>query len=76
MATEVIDEWTVIDYHHQKINLRKSEVLAWNGLSRFDKRAMADRFKNLEKKKLIKFIEINGRMTCVKNLNYEARNGK
>jgi hypothetical protein len=40
-ATEVIEHWTIIDYHGQKINLHKNELAYWHGLSRKDKRAMA-----------------------------------
>ena len=72
MATDVTDEWQIVIYHHQKINLRKSELAAWAAMSRFDKRAMADRFKNLEKKGLIKFVTINKKLVCVKNKDYGA----
>jgi hypothetical protein len=69
-ATEVIEHWTIVDYHGQKINLHKHEVPMWNALSRKDKRAMAQRFEIQEKKGLIKFVEINGKITCVKNKQY------
>lgn len=72
-AKEVIDNWTVIDFHGQYINLHKNEVPMFNALSRKDKRAMARRFYLLEKKGEIKFIEIDGKMTCVRNLNYNRR---
>ena len=72
-ATEVIEHWTIIDYHGQKINLHNSEIAYWNNMSRKDKRAMAKRFEILEKKGYIKFVEINGKMTCVKNKDYEAK---
>jgi hypothetical protein len=70
MATEVVDEWQIVIYHHQKINLRKSELLTFASLSRFDKRAMADKFKNLEKKGIIKFVTINKKLVCIKNKSY------
>lgn len=40
-ATEVAHAYVVIDYHGQKINLRKTEVSLFNAMSRKDKRAMA-----------------------------------
>jgi hypothetical protein len=39
-------------------------------MSRKDRRAMAQRFAVLEKKGKIKFVEIEGQMTCVKNKDY------
>ena len=72
-ATEVVENWTVIMYNGQKINLHLHEVPLFHGLSRSDKRAMALRFEVMEKKGQIKFMEINGQMTCVRNLNYTRR---
>jgi len=72
-AKEVINHWTVIDYNGQKINIHKHEVPMFNALSRKDKRAMAMRFEVMERKGQIKFMEIDGKMTCVKNLDYERR---
>ena len=69
-ATEVIEHWTIIDYHGQKINLHKHEVPMWNALSRKDKRAMAQRFEVMEKKGLIRFETINGKTICIKNKQY------
>lgn len=70
-ATEVIDHWTIIVYKGQKINLHKNELGFWHGLSRKDKRAMAQRFKIQEKKGLIRFEVINGKETCIRNKDYE-----
>jgi hypothetical protein len=72
-ATEVIKYWSIVDYHGQKINLHNSEIAYWASMSRKDKRAMAKRFEILEKKGYIKFVEINGKWTCVKNKDYEAK---
>lgn len=69
-ATEVINYWTIINYHGQKINLHNSEIGMWSRMSRKDKRAMALRFEVMERKGLIKFMEINGHLTCVKNKDY------
>ena len=70
-ATEVIQNYICVKYHDQWINLRKgAEVNAWNRMSRKDRRAMAQRFAVLEKKGKIKFVEIEGQMTCVKNKDY------
>lgn len=73
-ATEVLkSHWICVKYHDQWINLRKSEVPLWNKLSRKDRRAMAQRFKIMEKKGQIKFVEINGQMTCIKNKDYDSK---
>jgi hypothetical protein len=72
-AKEVVDHWTILDYHGQKINLHKHEVPMFNALSRKDKRAMALRFQVMEKKGEIKFMEIEGKMTCVYNRDYDKR---
>lgn len=69
-AEQVFDEYMVIEYRGQKINLRKSELAKWNAMGRHDKRGMSERFKNLEKKKLIRFENINGKWTCLKNKLY------
>jgi hypothetical protein len=70
--TDVAREYVVVMYHGQKVNLHQTEVPIWNMSSRKDKRAMADRFKTLEKKGYIKFVEIDGKWICVKNKNYQA----
>jgi len=69
-ATQVIHNYICVKYRDQWINLRKSEIEAWNRMSRKDRRAMAQRFAVLQKKGKIKFVEINGQMTCVKNKDY------
>lgn len=71
-ATEVLHNYLCIKYHDQWINLRKNEIPAWNNMGRKDKRAMALRFRQMEKKGKIKFTEINGKMTCIKNKDYET----
>lgn len=71
-ATEVIDEWCVIKYHDQNICLRKREINWWNRLNRKDRRAMALRFKIQEKKGIIRFENINGKLVCIKNKDYNA----
>lgn len=72
-ATEVLHNYVCVKYHDQWINLRKSEIDAWNKLSRKDRRAMAQRFRVLEKKGKLRFVEINGKMTCIKNKDYEGK---
>jgi len=69
-ATDVIKEYTVITYNGQKINLRKSELLMFKNMSRQNKRAMANRFKIMEKKGQIRFEEINGNIVAIKNKDY------
>ena len=72
-ATEVIHLYTCIKYKGQWVNLRKNEVQAFEALARSDKRAMAMRFKKQVEKGHLKFVEINGVMTCVKNKNYGSK---
>ena len=72
-ATDVIQNWIIVEYHGQKINLHKNELGLWNGLSRADKRAMSLRFKVMEKKGEIRFEVINGKEICIRNKNYEAK---
>jgi hypothetical protein len=72
-ATDVIQNYTCINYKGQWVNLHKNQVAAFNALSRYDKRAMAKRFEVLVRKGKLKFVEINGVMTCVKNKDYERK---
>lgn len=72
-AVDVVNHYTVITYKGQRINLRKSEVAAFNALSRKDKRAMAKRFEVMQKKGQIKFQEINGTIVAIRNKDYESR---
>ena len=65
-AEDVIDQYTVINYKGQNINLKKDEVVIFNAMARSDKRAMAKQFAIQQKKGNIKFQEINGKMTCIK----------
>jgi hypothetical protein len=75
-ATDVIQNWIIVDYHGQKINLHKNELKLWEGLSRADKRAMALRFKTMEKKGEIRFEVINGKEICIRNKDYANKTGK
>lgn len=72
-ATEVLHLYTCIKYHDQWINLEKTQVAAFEAMARSDKRAMALRFKQLVKKRHVKFVEIDGEMTCIKNKDYESK---
>ena len=69
-AKEVIHLYTCINYKGQWINLRKTEVQAFEAMARSDKRAMAMRFKKQVEKGHLKFMEIDGVMTCIKNKIY------
>lgn len=71
-ATEVIHLYTCIKYKGQWVNLKTEEIPLFEAMARSDKRAMAQRFAVLVKKRKVKFMEIEGKMTCVKNRNYEA----
>lgn len=72
-ATDVIGKYICFKYKGQWINLRKSELTAFNRMGRKDKRAMGLRFKSMQKKGQIMFREINGKMVCLKNKDYEAQ---
>ncbi len=71
-AEEIIDEFVVIKYHDQRINLRRMDIPRWNRMNRNQRRAMSNYFKKLEKRGLVRFEVINGRLTCVKNKDYQA----
>ena len=75
-ATAVVDEYVTIDYKGQLISLRKSELQAFNALSRKDKRAMSKRFEIMQKKKQIIFQDINGKVVAIRNKDYNSRIGK
>lgn len=72
-ATEVIHLYTCVQYKGQWINLRKTELKAFDAMARSDKRAMALRFKQQVKKGHLKFVEIDGQMTCIKTKSYERK---
>jgi len=69
-AKEVLHLYTCVQYKGQWINLRKTELKAFDAMARSDKRAMALRFKQQVKKGHLKFVEIDGQMTCIKNKDY------
>ena len=72
-ATEVLHIYTCIKYKDQWINLEKTQVDAFHAMARSDKRAMAMRFRQMAKKGHVKFVEIDGEMTCIKNKDYESK---
>ena len=72
-ATAVVDEYVTIDYRGQLISLRKSELQAFNALSRKDKRAMAKRFEVMQKKKQIIFQQIGNKVIAIRNKDYANR---
>jgi hypothetical protein len=73
-ATDVVKKYLCFKYRDQWINLRiPDEVILWNQMSRHDRRGMAQKFATMERKGLIKFVEINGRMTCIKAKDYESK---
>ena len=69
-AVDDIQNWMVINYHGQKINMRINEFPRWNAMSRSDKRGMAKRFEVMQKKGQIIFEKINGKEICIRNKNY------
>jgi len=71
-ATEVKHLYTCIKYKGQWVNLKNEEIPLFEAMARSDKRAMARRFATLVKKGKLKFIKIEGKMTCIKNKDYAA----
>lgn len=72
-ATEVVQHWTIVECKGQRIALHQHEIPIWNAMSRKDKRQMALRVKAQEERGEIKFVEIDGKTTCVRNLDYQRR---
>lgn len=72
-ATEVAKEYMVVTYHGQRISMLKISYPAWKLSSRKDKRITRDRFEKQEKQGLIKFVEVEGNVICVRNLDYDKR---
>jgi hypothetical protein len=69
-AVEVAHAYMILQYHGQHINILQTEYEFWKAMSRKDKRAMAKKFEIQEKKGHIKFVEIEGKLICVKNKPY------
>lgn len=77
MAVDVAKNYIVIKYHGQRINLTRAiEYPAWKLSSRKDKRITMLRFQKFEKDGLVKFIEVDGQLICVQNLDYQRRADK
>ena len=77
MATDVAKDYIVITYHKQRINLTRAiEYPAWKLSSRKDKRITMLRFQKFEKEGLVKFVEVEGQLICVNNLDYQRRADK
>ena len=74
-ASDVVNGYTIVVYDGAKINLRVTELPLFAAMSRADKRKMANKFKSMERKGLIRYEEINGKLTCVKNKNYGQPDG-
>jgi hypothetical protein len=70
---QVFKDYMVLVYHGQKINIRVSEYEMWKANSRYDKRATAHKFAELEKKGVVRFELIEGKWICLKNKDYEAK---
>ena len=67
------DAFKVILYQGQKINLNNTQLLAFNRMSRKEKREVKAYWAKMERKKEIIFQEINGQTVAIKNLDYDAR---
>jgi hypothetical protein len=73
-ATEVEKGYMVITYHGQRVNLHRIlEYPIWKTYSRNEKRATANGFKEQERKGLIRFEIIEGKLICLKNKQYGAK---
>ena len=72
-AKEVVKNWTIVVVKGQRIALHEHEVPMFNAMSRKDKRQMALRVKAQEERGEIKFVEIDGKVMCVRNLDYQRR---
>lgn len=72
-AVEVAHAYMVVQYHGQRINMLKTDYVAWKAMSRKDKRAMAQRMAIAEKKGQIRFEEIDGHLICIRNKDYNPK---
>ena len=67
---ELTKEYMVITYCGQRINMLKIEYPVWKNISRKDKRATKEKFAAMERKKMIRWEEIDGKWICLKNKSY------
>lgn len=74
--TEVQNEYVVITYQGQKINLRVSELKLWEMSSRRDKRIIKDKFAKMIEKGIGRFETVNGKEVFIRNLDYQRRADK
>jgi hypothetical protein len=72
-ARDLAHNFIIIKYDNQQIQLRKNELGLFNAMSRKDKRAMASKFRIMESKGMIKFEEIDGKLTCVRTRGYDYK---
>jgi hypothetical protein len=63
----------VIVYDGQRINLTGKQIIAFDKMSRREKREVKAYWAKMERKREIIFQEINGQLVAVRNLNYEKR---
>ena len=74
MITDVEDKYEVIEYQGQRINLHRiTEKPRFEKMNRDQKRKVKENWKRMEKKGEIKFIEVNNKLICVMNRDYEQR---
>ena len=72
-ASDVAKEYMVLTYHGQRINILKMVYPIWVRSSRKDKRATMQKFRKQEQDGMIKFVEVEGHLICVRNLDYAKR---
>jgi hypothetical protein len=68
------DTFKIIIYQGQRINMNNSQLLAFNRMSRNEKRKVKSHWARMERKKEIIFQEVNGQIIAIRNLDYEKRN--
>ena len=70
MAKEVVDQFTIIEYHGQEICMTKEQARIFSGLPRNEKRLQARKFKERLDKGQIVWKTINGQRVAIKNKDY------
>lgn len=74
MLTDVANEYEVITWQGQRINLHKTlEKPRFDKMNRDQKRTVKENWKRMERKGKVKFIEVNGRLICILNRDYDSR---
>ena len=74
MMTDVANEYEVITYQGQRINLHKiREKPLFEKMNHKQKREVKKNWERMERKGRVKFITVNGNLICVLNRDYDNR---